>query len=191
LTARTLGATIAIDGRSGAMPSDHEKPYDFYLSFNDSVESAASEVKGILERYRVYLRLPMMTDWRPPGRILEDPEQTAANRKAIKNSRDLIILYSKDYEASNFEDFLTFIGPREKGEQHRIIILRCENVPVKGLLASYPCEDLAGIENSEERRRRILRACGPLCRSHGCISRSRRPPFARIAPPTSFFLSAM
>jgi TIR domain len=57
-----------------------------------------------------------------------------AMHEAIINSRDLIILFTEDY------------------------VLRCEDVPLRGLLADNVYQSLVGIEDPEERKRRIIAA---------------------------------
>jgi NB-ARC domain len=43
-------------------------------------------------------------------------------------------------------------------EERHIIVLRCEDVPLRGLLADNVYQDLVGIEDPEERKRRIIAA---------------------------------
>ena len=81
--------------------------------------------------------------------------------EAIKNARDLIILFTKDYEASPYtrKEFTSFEAERLRGEQDRhIVVLRCEDVPLRGLLADSVYQNLVGVTEPEERRRRIIAA---------------------------------
>ena len=43
-------------------------------------------------------------------------------------------------------------------EERHIIILRCEDVPLRGLLADIRLQDLVGVVDPEERKRRIIAA---------------------------------
>src|SRR5262249_32644572 len=43
-------------------------------------------------------------------------------------------------------------------EERHIIVLRCDDVPLRGLLADNIYQDLASIEDPEERKRRIIAA---------------------------------
>src|SRR5262249_11705271 len=79
----------------------------------------------------------------------------------IKNARDLVILYTRDYEQSpnTRKEFSSFEAQRVRSvDERHIIILRCEDVSPEGLLADVIYQDLVGIEGSEERRRRIIAA---------------------------------
>ena len=71
-----------------------------------------------------------------------------AMHEAIKNSRDLIILFTEDYLRSPYtrKEFTSFEAERAKtAEDRHIIILRCEDVPLRGLLADNVYQDLVGI----------------------------------------------
>jgi hypothetical protein len=84
-----------------------------------------------------------------------------AMHEAIKNSRDLVILFTSDYEASPFtrKEFTSFEAERHHGGQDRhIVLLRCQDVPLRGLLADTVYQDLVGVCDPEERRRRIIAA---------------------------------
>jgi tetratricopeptide (TPR) repeat protein len=81
--------------------------------------------------------------------------------EAIKNARDLVVLYTGDYETSPYtrKEFTSFEADRAQSvEERRVIILRCEDVPLRGLFASNVYQDLVGIDDREERERRILAA---------------------------------
>jgi tetratricopeptide (TPR) repeat protein len=84
-----------------------------------------------------------------------------AMHEAIKNSRDLVILFTRDYEGSPYtrKEFTSFEAERLQGGQDRhIVVLRCEDVPLLGLLADNVYQDLVGVTEPEERRRRIIAA---------------------------------
>src|SRR5262249_49061445 len=84
-----------------------------------------------------------------------------AMHEAIINSRDLIILFTEDYLRSPYtrKEFTSFEADRTKTpEERHIIVLRCEDVPLRGLLADNVYQDLVGVQNPEERKRRIIAA---------------------------------
>ena len=84
-----------------------------------------------------------------------------AMHEAIINSRDLIILFTEDYLRSPYtrKEFTSFEAERVKtSEERHIIVLRCEDVPLRGLLADNVYQTLVGIENPDERKRRIIAA---------------------------------
>jgi tetratricopeptide (TPR) repeat protein len=84
-----------------------------------------------------------------------------AMHEGIKNSRDLIILYTQDYESSPYtrKEFTSFEAERVKtAEERHIIVLRCEDVPLRGLLADNVYQTLVGIDDPDERKRRIIAA---------------------------------
>jgi hypothetical protein len=58
--------------------------------------------------------------------------------EAVSNSRDLIILFTRDYLQSpnTRKEFTSFEAePVQSQEERHIIVLRCEDVPLRGLLA--------------------------------------------------------
>ena len=73
------------------MPSGPAQRYDFFLSRRGSVAAVAIEVADVLkEKYKVNVE---DYDFRPGASFVE------AMHEGIKNSRDLLILYTADYEA--------------------------------------------------------------------------------------------
>ena len=136
------------------MPSEFGSEFDFFLSRRGSVAAVAREVENVLtERgYKVFVQdydIPLSTSF------------IEAMHEAIKNSRDLVILFTRDYEASPYtrKEFTSFEAERHHGEQERhIVVLRCEDVPLRGLLADNVYQDLVGVADPEERRRRIIAA---------------------------------
>ena len=128
--------------------------FDFFLSRRGSVAAVAREVENVLTEkgYKVFVQ-----DYDIPlgASFIE------AMHEAIKNSRDLVILFTSDYEASPYtrKEFTSFEAERHHGGQDRhIVVLRCEDVPLRGLLADNVYQDLVGITDPEERRRRIIAA---------------------------------
>jgi len=136
------------------MPSGPGERYDFFLSRRGSVAAIAREVTDVLTEkgYRVLLQ-----DYDfPLGTSFVD-----AMHEGIKNSRDLIILYTQDYESSPYtrKEFTSFEAERLRtAEERHIIVLRCDDVPLRGLLADNIYQDLASTEKPEERKRRIIAA---------------------------------
>jgi tetratricopeptide (TPR) repeat protein len=128
--------------------------YDFFLSRRGSVAGIAREVEQLLAEkgYNV-----LVQDYDIPfgESFIEKMHE------GIKNSRDLIVLYTHDYESSPYtrKEFTSFEAERVKtSEERHIIVLRCEDVPLRGLLADNVYQTLVGIKDPEERKRRIIAA---------------------------------
>ena len=69
-----------------------------------------------------------------------------AMHEAIKNARDLIILFTRDYEESPHirKEFTSFEAERLQGRADRhVIVLRCEDAPLRGLLAASVYQESA------------------------------------------------
>src|SRR5215813_2293920 len=128
--------------------------FDFFLSRRGSVAAVAQEVAGVLTE-KGYTVVVQDYDIPFTANFIETMHE------AIKNSRDLIVLYTSNYEASPYtrKEFTSFEADRAQSvEERRVIILRCEDVPLRGLFASNVYQDLVGIDDREERKRRILAA---------------------------------
>jgi hypothetical protein len=128
--------------------------YDFFISSRGSVGEIAREVTDVLTEkgYKVFVQ-----DYDfPLGASFVE-----GMREALKNSRDLIILFTSDYEQSPYtrKEFTSFEAQRAQSpEERHMIVLRCEDVPLRGLFADQPYQDLVGIHDGEERKRRIIAA---------------------------------
>ena len=128
--------------------------FDYFLSRRGSVAAVAQEVENVLAEkgYRVFVQ-----DYD----IALGASFIDAMHEAIKHSRDLVILFTGDYEASPFtrKEFTSFEADRHHGggERH-VVILRCEDVPLRGLLADNVYQDLVGVTDPSERRARIIAA---------------------------------
>ena len=136
------------------MPSGLAERYDFFLSRRGSVATVAIEVADVLKEngYKVNVE---DYDFRPGASFVE------AMHEGIKNSRDLLILYTADYEASLYtrKEFTSFVAElAQSPEERHVIILRCEDVPLRGLLSDIPYQDLVGVLDVQERKRRIIAA---------------------------------
>jgi tetratricopeptide (TPR) repeat protein len=136
------------------MPSAVGDKVDFFLSRRGSVAAVAQEVSDVLtdKGYKVIVQ-----DYDIPlgASFIE------AMDEAIKNARGLIILFTNDYERSPYtrKEFTSFEAELLRDEQDRhIVVLRCEDAPLRGLLADTVYQDLVGITEPGERRRRILAA---------------------------------
>src|SRR5262249_47646937 len=145
------------------MPSGGCDKYDFFLSRRGSVAAVAQEVTDVLKEngYRVRTQ-----DYDIPitANFIEEMHE------AVKNARDLVVLFTRDYEQSPYTrmEFTSFeANAAQSVEKRRMVILRCENAPLLGLFAPHVYQDLVGIGDAEERRTRIL------ARNAWCNERSR------------------
>jgi len=136
------------------MPDAVPQRFDFFLSRRGSVAAIAQEVSDVLTAsgYRVIVQ-----DYDIPlgACFIEKMHE------AVKNARGLIILFTGDYEQSPYtrKEFTSFEAERLRDERDRhIVVLRCEDAPLRGLLADVVYQDLVGVAEPEERRRRILAA---------------------------------
>lgn len=128
--------------------------YDFFLSRRGSVASVAQEVSDVLtdEGYSVLVQdydIPLGASF------------VEAMHDGIRNSRDLVVLLTHDYEASAYtrKEFTSFEARRLRDpSEHHVIILRCEDISPDGLLADNVFQDLVGVFDPAERRRRIMAA---------------------------------
>src|SRR5262245_29638892 len=136
------------------MASGHGERYDFFLSRRGSVADIAQEVTDVLKEsgYEVVVQdydIQIGESW------------VLAIHDSIKSARDLIILLTGDYEKSQYtrEEFAAFWKKQaDEPHEHRIIVLRCEDVQPEGLLSHSVFQDLVGITDAEERKLRILAA---------------------------------
>jgi tetratricopeptide (TPR) repeat protein len=136
------------------MPSGPGERYDFFLSRRGSVAPIAREVTEVLTEkgYRVRVQdydIPFAASF------------VEVMHEAVKNSRDLIVLFTRDYEQSPYtrKELTSFEAERQQsGEERHIIVLRCEDTPLRGLLADSVYQDIFGIEDPHERKRRIIAA---------------------------------
>jgi tetratricopeptide (TPR) repeat protein len=146
---------------------------DFFLSRRGSVGPIAQEVAGVLtaQGYSVIVQdhdIPFTANF------------IEAMHEAVKNARDLVVLFTRDYEASPHtrREFTSFEADRAQSvEERRVIILRCEDVALRGLFASNVYQDLVGIDDPAERRRRILAA------AEGTSQALRPPPRPFVGVP--------
>jgi hypothetical protein len=136
------------------MPSRPGKHYDFFLSRRGSVAAIAQEVADVLTE-KGYEVLVQDYDIPITANFIEEMHE------AVKNARDLVVLFTRDYEQSPYTrmEFTSFeANAAQSSEKRRMIILRCEDAPLLGLFAPHVYQDLVGIGDAEERRSRILAA---------------------------------
>jgi tetratricopeptide (TPR) repeat protein len=136
------------------MPRGPGERYDFFLSRRGSVAAMAQEVVDVLKEKGYKVRVQ---DYDIPitANFIEEMHE------AVKNSRDLVVLFTRDYEQSPYTrmEFTSFeANAAQSAEQRRMVILRCEDAPLLGLFAPHVYQDLVGIGDAEERRSRILGA---------------------------------
>ena len=124
------------------MPSKAGEHFDFFLSRRGSVAAVAREVCDALtaQGYAVFVQ-----DYD----IRLGDSFSEAMHEAIKSSRDLVILFTRDYESSAYtrKEFTSFEAQRLQDPQRRIVVLRCEDAPLSGLLADNVYQDLVGIND--------------------------------------------
>ena len=136
------------------MPSGLAERYDFFLSRRGSVAAIAHEVTDVLMEKGYKVRVEDY-DFRLGASFIEEMHE------AIKRSRDLIILFTETIYGSPYtrKEFTSFEAERlRSAEERHIVILRCEDVPLEGLLADIVYQDLVGVAEPEERKRRIIAA---------------------------------
>jgi tetratricopeptide (TPR) repeat protein len=136
------------------MPSGRGERYDFFLSRRGSVAAIAREVTNVLLEKGYTIRVEDY-DFELGASFIENMHE------AIVRSRDLIILLTEDYLRSPHtrKEFTSFEAQRlRSGEERHVVILRCEDVAVEGLLADVVYQDLVGVAEPDERKRRIIDA---------------------------------
>jgi tetratricopeptide (TPR) repeat protein len=136
------------------MQSGPGERYDFFLSRRGSVAAIAQEVEHVLAQ-KGYSVLTQDYDIPLASSFIEKMHE------GVINSRDLIVLFTAEYLQSPYtrKEFTSFEADRAKTpEERHIIVLRCEDVPLRGLLADNVYQDLVGIKDPEERKRRIIAA---------------------------------
>src|SRR3954453_11173201 len=99
------------------MPPIPDQRYDFFLSRRGSVAAVAREVADVLsdKGYRV-----LVQDYDIPlgASFIE------AMHEAVKNARDLVILFTHDYEQSPYtrKEFTSFEAERAQSTEERHVI---------------------------------------------------------------------
>jgi hypothetical protein len=108
---------IAVRG----MPSGPVERYDFFLSRRGSVATVAQEVTNALTEKGYKVRLQDY-DFQLGTNFVEEMHE------AVKNSRDLIILLTRDYEQSPYtrKEFTSFEAERAQSQEERATWRICD-----------------------------------------------------------------
>jgi TIR domain len=170
---------LLLGTRDAAMPSGPGERYDFFLSRRGSVAAIAQEVEHVLAE-KGYSVLTQDYDIPLGSSFIEKMHD------AVTNSRDLVVLFTHDYLQSPYtrKEFTSFEAEVAQSQEERhIIVLRCEDVPLRGLLADNVYQDLVGVEDPEERKRRIVAAAE--CQSQAAPPPPR--PFIGVPPRIATF----
>jgi tetratricopeptide (TPR) repeat protein len=159
---------------------DSDSRFDFFLSRRGSVASIALEVADVLSE-KGYKICVQDYDFPIGGNLLE------LMHLGIKKSRDLIVLYTHDYERSPYtrKEFTSFLAEQlQSFETRRIIVLCCDVASPSALLADVIRENLHGITDPADRKRRIIAA------AEGQTAAVRPPPrpFVGVPPEISGFI---
>jgi hypothetical protein len=101
--------------------------------FRGSVAAIAREVENFLAEKGYKVRTQ---DYDIPitANFIEEMHE------AVKNSRDLVVLFTRDYEHSPYTrmEFTSFeANAAQSVEKRRMVILRCEDAPLLGLFAPH------------------------------------------------------
>jgi tetratricopeptide (TPR) repeat protein len=156
------------------VPSGPTERYDFFLSRRGSVAAVAQEVERVLaeEGYSVLTQdydIPLASSF------------IEKMHEAVSNSRDLIILFTHDYLHSPYtrKEFTSFEAQRLRSlEERHIVVLRCDDAPLVGLLSDNVYQNLVGIADAEERKRRIIAAA----EGHSQAESPAPRPFVGVPP---------
>ena len=161
------------------MPSGSGERYDFFLSRRGSVSIIAKEVTYVLKEKGYHLFVQDY-DIRIGDSFIE------AMHEGITNARDLIILFTHDYLLSPYtrKEFTSFEAQRLRSpEERHIVVLRCDDAPLVGLLSDNVYQNLVDVEDPEERRRRIIAAAERQSQAAPTPAR----PFIGVPPPILSF----
>jgi tetratricopeptide (TPR) repeat protein len=161
------------------MPSGAGDKFDYFLSRRGSASAIAREVCEVLaaKGYSVFVQ-----DYD----IALGASFVEAMHEAIQASRDLVVLFTRDYQTSAYtrKEFTSFEAQRlQDPEKRRIVVLRCDDVPLAGLLADNVYQDLVGVDDPEERKRRIIAAV----EGHSQAIKPPPRPFVGVPPRVAGF----
>src|SRR4051812_33940050 len=111
------------------MTGEHRQryEYDFFLSRRGSVAELAREVTDVITE-RGYKLVVQDYDF------LSGDSVTEWMHEGVKKARDLIILFTRDYEQSPYcrKEFTSFEAQRLRDvEERHIIVLRCEDAALE------------------------------------------------------------
>jgi TIR domain len=171
-----VGGKMAPGERSLGEGEEH----DFFLSRRGAAAAVAREVEAVLTEkgYKVFVQdydMPIGTSF------------IEAMHEAIKHSRDLIVLFTRDYETSLFtrREFASFEADKAwtTDKERRLIVLRCEDVPVRSMFAASIYQDLFDVTDPEVRRKRIIAAA----EGHSQATKPRPASFHGVPPRIASF----
>ena len=136
------------------MPSGPDERYDFFLSRRGSVVAVAQEVEQVLAEkgYNVLTQdydIPLASSF--IEKMHEGVNQLSRPHCPFHRRLPTVSLHPQGVHELRG-------GRAQSQEERHIIVLRCEDVPLRGLLADNVYQDLVGIEDPEERKRRIIAA---------------------------------
>ena len=163
------------------MTSGLAERYDFFLSRRGSVAAIAREVTDVLLEKGYKVRVEDY-DFRLGTSFIEEMHE------AITRSRGLIILFTEDYLRLPYtrKEFTSFEAQRLRSpEERHVAILRCEDAPLEGLLADVAYQNLVGVVEPDERKRRIIAAAERQSQSAPPPPRPR--PFMGVPPRIASF----
>jgi hypothetical protein len=127
---------------------------DFFISRRGASAAVAREVAEVLMEAG-HSVLVQDLDFAPGTNFV------AVIHDALKKCRHMVLLLTKDYDASDFTvmEMTNFLAAavRDRTER-RLVVLRVEECNPDGILAGIVFSDLVGVEDPQERRERILAA---------------------------------
>jgi tetratricopeptide (TPR) repeat protein len=139
---------------AGRLPAGDDFEFDYFISRRGTSAPTAQEVADTLAAAGHSVRVQDYD-------FLSGANFIAEMHEAIKKCRHFIALLSADYETSEYtrQEWTAFMAARGRGgTERRFIPLRIEDFQPDGLLAAYQYTDLVGVDDPQERRRRILAA---------------------------------
>jgi hypothetical protein len=147
---------------------------DFFISRRGAKAAMAQEVADVLLEadYTV-----LVQDYD----ILPGSNFVATMHEALKRCRHLVVLLTKDYDASEFTlmELANFLASAARsGGERRLVVLRVDDCNPEGVFAGVVYGDLVGIEDPNERKERILAAAEGRTRAG-----ARRPKIFENIPP--------
>jgi tetratricopeptide (TPR) repeat protein len=147
---------------------------DFFISRRGANAAMAQEVADVLLEadYTV-----LVQDYD----ILPGSNFVATMHEALKRCRHLVVLLTKDYDASEFTlmELANFLASAARsGGERRLVVLRVDDCNPEGVFAGVVYGDLVGIADPNERKERILAAAEGRSRAS-----ARRPKIFENIPP--------
>lgn len=173
--AETLGPNAGgVVASVPGLPPAEAGSVDFFVSRRGAGAEVAQEITDVLQGAG---HTVLVQDYDIPY----SANFVIAMHEALKRCRHLIVLLTRDYDASAFTmaEVGNFLAAASRAEgRRRLIVIRIDDCEPEGLFAGIVFGDLAGIEDPEERKRRILSAAEG--RSTGA---PRKPKIFENVPP--------